>query len=417
MSSVSASSSSAPLPGFAPAVSVSPTAEQQRLGTSTAAAAAAAAAVPSGSSNTQRSNTTSTTTTTEKTEDDSVMNSIVEKAVAAVQKSSNEGGTAAAKAPVKSIFKANGSTSIKAATMQRTEEKVANWMFKKQTEKVATKTAIETDESAAAATKESKPSTATVVKATPSISSSNEAVKVAAAKPAPAAATTTTAAASSAPSPSLETLNAPPHAKTASNVSSTLVSLPATPPGLSSWNGKRKIAAKSVLSSERQRTTTALAAAVTSRTTKGKKSTDVPKESKKRMKTEAESKSVAAAAATTAAPKDAKKRAKRDPTTTAAPKESKERGAKSDPESRVVWSGVPPEEVNGLDFSTGWLKKTYSRVTDSNHVDSYWYSPQLQFKFRSRTELQKFAVLLQGTNGNEQQAVKLFKERHGKGKK
>jgi hypothetical protein len=89
----------------------------------------------------------------------------------------------------------------------------------------------------------------------------------------------------------------------------------------------------------------------------------------------------------------------------------------SDPESRVVWSGVPLEKVDGLDFTTGWLKKTYSRLTDSQHVDSYWYSPQLQFKFRSRTELQKFAVVLQEAKGNEEQAVKLFKERHGKGKK
>jgi hypothetical protein len=95
---------------------------------------------------------------------------------------------------------------------------------------------------------------------------------------------------------------------------------------------------------------------------------------------------------------------------------TKER-AKSDPESRVIWSGVPPEKIDGMDFSTGWLKKTYSRITDGNHVDSYWYSPKLQFKLRSRAELHKFSILLAKANGDEAEAVAHFMARPGKRKK
>ncbi len=68
-------------------------------------------------------------------------------------------------------------------------------------------------------------------------------------------------------------------------------------------------------------------------------------------------------------------------------------------------------EVSGL--PTGWTSKTYERKSGktAGSTDTYFYSPQVGIKFRSIKRCKEFIEIVKEVNGNESQALKLFKER------
>lgn len=73
-----------------------------------------------------------------------------------------------------------------------------------------------------------------------------------------------------------------------------------------------------------------------------------------------------------------------------------------------VWEGPPTEA--GFDW-TGWTKRTFARQggVTAGHVDRYWYTPVLQKKLRSLTEVKKFNAFLTANHGNEQVAWECLK--------
>ena len=68
-------------------------------------------------------------------------------------------------------------------------------------------------------------------------------------------------------------------------------------------------------------------------------------------------------------------------------------------------------EVAGL--PAGWTSKTYERKSGktAGSTDTYFYSPQTGIKFRSIKRCKEFIEIVKEVNGNETEALKLFKER------
>lgn len=75
-----------------------------------------------------------------------------------------------------------------------------------------------------------------------------------------------------------------------------------------------------------------------------------------------------------------------------------------------VWSGEPNEPLEG-GWPTGWTKKIFERpsgATKGSH-DRYWYTPITKRKLRSMVEVKRFIEALGKSNGDENQAWKIFK--------
>lgn len=68
--------------------------------------------------------------------------------------------------------------------------------------------------------------------------------------------------------------------------------------------------------------------------------------------------------------------------------------------------GLPP----------GWTSETYQRASgrSAGHADTYYFSPQLKLKFRSKINIQRFLDILNtpDINGDELAAWNVFKKRH-----
>jgi hypothetical protein len=75
-----------------------------------------------------------------------------------------------------------------------------------------------------------------------------------------------------------------------------------------------------------------------------------------------------------------------------------------------IRSEIAPEAaLEGLQ----WMRKEFRRLRVSSKVrsDKYWYSPITHRKFRSMNEVKRFLTHLKTTNGDEDAAYKLFKEK------
>jgi hypothetical protein len=77
----------------------------------------------------------------------------------------------------------------------------------------------------------------------------------------------------------------------------------------------------------------------------------------------------------------------------------------------VETSDCPP------DLPPGWTSETYRRASgkSAGDTDTYWFTPQLKLKFRSKANIARFLDILDtepGINGDESAAWKVFKKRH-----
>ena len=77
----------------------------------------------------------------------------------------------------------------------------------------------------------------------------------------------------------------------------------------------------------------------------------------------------------------------------------------------VETSDCPP------DLPPGWTSETYRRASgkSAGDTDTYWFTPQLKLKFRSKANIARFLDILDtepGVNGDETAAWKVFKKRH-----
>ena len=77
----------------------------------------------------------------------------------------------------------------------------------------------------------------------------------------------------------------------------------------------------------------------------------------------------------------------------------------------VETSDCPP------DLPPGWTSETYRRASgkSAGDTDTYWFTPQLKLKFRSKANIARFLDILDtepGINGDETAAWKVFKKRH-----
>lgn len=139
---------------------------------------------------------------------------------------------------------------------------------------------------------------------------------------------------------------------------------------------KRRTAAKSVLTSEKQQPTKR------PRTTTAKS----PPPAKKNGQTKAQK----------SAPQKASK--------------SSSRSSSGVPE---VWSGKPDDNLGeGFEWSKGWTKKMYERQTGKTkgRLDSYWFTPVLQKKLRSMLEVKGFMTALKAHGGDEEAAWSSLKK-------
>jgi hypothetical protein len=69
-----------------------------------------------------------------------------------------------------------------------------------------------------------------------------------------------------------------------------------------------------------------------------------------------------------------------------------------------------PAEL-ATEFPSGWTLRRIPRSSTNNRTsDIYYFSPQENFKFRSRPEVSRFLDYLQQTNGNEAAAISLFRD-------
>ncbi|KAL3922241.1 MAG: hypothetical protein SGILL_002313 [Bacillariaceae sp.] len=91
------------------------------------------------------------------------------------------------------------------------------------------------------------------------------------------------------------------------------------------------------------------------------------------------------------------------------PTPSQPRDSRKKPQE--IWSGTPNEPIEG-GWPAGWVKRTFKRMNISKkHTDSYWYSPQEQYKLRSMKEVERFFDALKQEHGDEKEAWKVFKGR------
>ncbi|KAL7484221.1 hypothetical protein ACHAW6_009871 [Cyclotella cf. meneghiniana] len=63
------------------------------------------------------------------------------------------------------------------------------------------------------------------------------------------------------------------------------------------------------------------------------------------------------------------------------------------------------------EFGEGWTTRTLMRPSPqgSKTSDTYYYSPQIQFKFRSKIQVQKFLECVQKVGGDERLAIREYK--------
>mmetsp|Transcript_19944 Transcript_19944/g.29977 ORF Transcript_19944/g.29977 Transcript_19944/m.29977 type:complete len:211 (+) Transcript_19944:138-770(+) len=77
-------------------------------------------------------------------------------------------------------------------------------------------------------------------------------------------------------------------------------------------------------------------------------------------------------------------------------------------------SKIPPSLVfEGADenLPNGWTKKVFkrNRGATKSRLDTYWFSPRMKNRFRSRTEVKKFLDCLRISEGDEVAAYAAFK--------
>lgn len=85
------------------------------------------------------------------------------------------------------------------------------------------------------------------------------------------------------------------------------------------------------------------------------------------------------------------------------------KSAQSTPSSLEVFCGVPTEK---FEYSwAGWTKRTFQRqngVTKGT-MDSYWYTPKMQYKLRSLAQVRRFHQCMQSNQNDEVKAYKAMK--------
>ena len=82
------------------------------------------------------------------------------------------------------------------------------------------------------------------------------------------------------------------------------------------------------------------------------------------------------------------------------------------PPAIEVWSGEPNEPLEG-GWPAGWTKKIFERpsgATKGTH-DRYWYTPITKRKLRSMVEVNRFLAALEKSQGDEDEAWKIFKKK------
>ena len=67
---------------------------------------------------------------------------------------------------------------------------------------------------------------------------------------------------------------------------------------------------------------------------------------------------------------------------------------------------IETELVPATEFPAGWTMQNVPRksVTSTKTFDTYYYSPQLKLKFRSRPEVRRFIALLESSENDEMKA-------------
>ena len=77
-----------------------------------------------------------------------------------------------------------------------------------------------------------------------------------------------------------------------------------------------------------------------------------------------------------------------------------------------IWEGVPSDVVTfDVDWSKGWAKRTFRRKSglSKGSTDSYWYTPQKQYKLRSLKEVERFVRFCAESSNDEVVAYQKFK--------
>lgn len=108
-------------------------------------------------------------------------------------------------------------------------------------------------------------------------------------------------------------------------------------------------------------------------------------------------------------------RKKRQAATSSSGQAAKKRKSAS-PDDRSVSSTATEKEIESepaTEFPSGWTKKNVPRKngTKSRPCDTYYYSPKLRLKFRSRPEVKRFIALLESCDNDEMKAHSKFKRR------
>jgi hypothetical protein len=155
-------------------------------------------------------------------------------------------------------------------------------------------------------------------------------------------------------------------------------------------------AAKSVLLKQARKSPVVVAVSTKSNTQNNEKTSRATAKRKKQTK---------ATAMATSSPSSSSRKKPRVSATS-----SSSSSGKKPPAAKEIWSGVPEENVEGVDW-TGWTKKTFERQSGKTKgtTDNYWYTPQEQYKLRSLNEIKRFVSILKKEHGNEQMAWKKFK--------
>ena len=93
-----------------------------------------------------------------------------------------------------------------------------------------------------------------------------------------------------------------------------------------------------------------------------------------------------------------------------APSKTKEASPQAEDVSSM---GEETERVPADEFPTGWTMQNVPRKnrTSNRPFDTYYYSPKLQLKFRSRPEVKRFIALLESSDNDEMKAQSKFKPR------
>ena len=72
---------------------------------------------------------------------------------------------------------------------------------------------------------------------------------------------------------------------------------------------------------------------------------------------------------------------------------------------------MPKEPLmDGGDWPPGWTQKIFERPSGATH-DRYWYTPITKRKLRSMIEVNRFLAALKKSNGDEDEAWKIFKSK------